>query len=65
LEARATPKHKGSATKNTTIEEGKSAPRFFKEKPVRFIVQKFKVKQWITCRSKNFSSKQIAAGIKR
>jgi hypothetical protein len=42
LEAKAMPKHKGKATKNTTIDDGKSLPKFFRYELARLIDNNFK-----------------------
>jgi hypothetical protein len=38
LEARAIPRQRGSATKNTTIEDGKSAPNVFRYELARLMI---------------------------
>jgi len=45
LEASAMPKHKGNATRNTTIDAGKSAPIFFRYELARLIINWFKNEQ--------------------
>ena len=59
FEAKAIPRQSGSATKNTTIEDGKSAPNLFRYELTRLMIIGFRMNNRISLLKQLFNSKPV------